>query len=246
VAALGTLLQLAPAAPVEAGRTVLVAEAGGSRFGLMVDAVHEEQELVFKELRGPLRAYRIFAGAAVLGNGDIVPILEVQALCELAARSPGEQPSHAREPRVAVRRGKVLLAEDSLVAGELQKNILLAAGYETDVAHDGAEAFELLHQQEWDLLITDVDMPHLDGFELTAQVRADERLHDLPVIIVSARDSMDDRRRGFEVGADAYIVKREFDQIQLLETVRRLIGRPADSNLAVPQSPGRTGRHPHG
>ena len=86
--ALSALLQIPPAASVESHRTVLVAEAGDSRFGLIVDAVHEEQELVFKELRGPLRSQRTFAGAALLGNGDIVPILEVQALFELAAQSP--------------------------------------------------------------------------------------------------------------------------------------------------------------
>jgi two-component system chemotaxis sensor kinase CheA len=215
----------------------VVAEAGDSRFGLIVDAVHEEQELVFKELRGPLRSQRTFAGAALLGNGDIVPILEVQALFELTAQSPAGPAVAAIEPRAAAaRRCKVLLADDSLVAGELQKNILLAAGYETDLAHDGAEAFDLLHEKEWDLLITDVDMPHVDGFELTARVRADERLRDIPVIIVTGRDSIDDRRRGFEVGADAYVLKREFDQVQLLDTVRQLIGRGASSNAAVPRS----------
>jgi two-component system chemotaxis sensor kinase CheA len=241
--ALSALLQIPPAASAGSHQTVLVAETGDSRFGLIVDAVHEEQELVFKELRGPLRSQRTFAGAALLGNGDIVPILEVQALFELAAQSPTGPAVAAIEPRpAAVRRCKVLLADDSLVAGELQKNILLAAGYETDLAHDGAEAFEMLHQKEWDLIITDVDMPHLDGFELTARVRADERLRDIPVIIVTGRDSIDDRRRGFEVGADAYVLKREFDQIQLLDTVRQLIGRGAASSAGDPGLPRGAGR----
>lgn len=242
--ALSALLQLPPAA-TESHQTVVVAEAGDGRFGLIVDAVHEEQELVFKELRGPLRNQRTFAGAALLGNGGIVPILEVQALVELAAQSPAEPAVAVIGPRAAVRRCKVLLADDSLVAGELQKNILLAAGYETDLAHDGAEAVELLHRKEWDLLITDVDMPHLNGFELTALVRADERLRDIPVIIVTGRDSIDDRRRGFEVGADAYVLKREFDQIQLLDTVRQLIGRGAGSNAAAPPLPRGAGHTTH-
>ena len=243
--ALSALLQLPPAAIVESHQTVLVMEAGDGRFGLIVDDVHEEQELVFKELRGPLRSQRTFAGAALLGNGDIVPILEVQALFELAAKSPAEPAVTVIGPREAVRRCKVLLADDSLVAGELQKNILLAAGYETDLAHDGAEAFDLLHQKEWDLLITDVDMPHLNGFELTALVRGDEHLRDIPVIIVTGRDSIDDRRRGFEVGADAYVLKREFDQVQLLDTVRQLIGRGAASNAAVPRLPPSAGQTTH-
>jgi len=244
--ALSALLQIPPAATVESHQTVVVAQAGDSRFGLIVDAVQEEQELVFKELRGPLRNQRTFAGAALLGNGDIVPILDVQAVFELAAQSPAGPAVAAIEPRAAaVRRCKVLLADDSLVAGELQKNILLAAGYETDLAHDGAEAFELLHEKEWDLLITDVDMPHLSGFELTALVRADDRLRDIPVIIVTGRDSIDDRRRGFEVGADAYVLKREFDQVQLLDTVRQLIGRGASPNAAVSRLPGGAGPSAH-
>ena len=90
-----------------------------------------------------------------------------------------------------------------------------------------------------------MDMPHLNGFELTALVRADERLRDIPVIIVTGRDSIDDRRRGFEVGADAYVLKREFDQIQLLDTVRQLIGRGAASNAADPRLPRSAGRTTH-
>ena len=234
--ALDALLQLAPASTGAAYQTALVADTRGSRFALVVDAVHEEQELVFKELRGPLRNQRTFAGAAILGNGDIVPILDVQALFEMAVRSTVTRAVPAIERRAALRPGRVLVVEDSLVAGELQKNILLSAGYEADIAHDGVEALELLRLKEWDLVITDVDMPRMDGFELTARLRADERVRDIPVIIVTARDSIDDRRRGFEVGADAYVMKREFDQVQLLDTVRRLIGHGAESSDASLES----------
>jgi two-component system chemotaxis sensor kinase CheA len=228
VSALAAMLQL-PAAPVGSRQTLLVAETSEGRFGMMVDAVHEEQELVFKELRGPLRNQRTFTGAALLGNGDIVPILDVAALCDLASQGPAIAPVPAVERRVAPRRTRVLVVDDSLVAGELQKNILMAAGYEAEIAPDGAEALECLRQKEWDLVIADVDMPRLNGFELTEKLRGDERLRDIPVIIVTGRDSVDDRRRGFEVGADAYVLKREFDQTQLLDTVRRLIGRGAES-----------------
>ena len=137
----------------------------------------------------------------------------------LARRRPGM----AR--RAAPRISRVLVVDDSLVAGELQKNILLAAGYESEIASDGVEALECLHRKEWDLVVADVDMPRMTGFELTERIRADEQFRDIPVIIVTSRDTVDDRRRGFEVGADAYVLKREFDQSQLLDTVRRLIGR---------------------
>ncbi len=127
--------------------------------------------------------------------------------------------------RGAPRICRVLVVDDSLVAGELQKNILLAAGYESEIASDGVEALECLHRKEWDLVVADVDMPRMTGFELTERIRADEQFRDIPVIIVTSRDTVDDRRRGFEAGADAYVLKREFDQSQLLDTVRRLIGR---------------------
>ena len=127
----------------------------------------------------------------------------------------------------------MLVVDDSLVAGELQKNILLAAGYESEIASDGVEALECLHRKEWDLVVADVDMPRMTGFELTERIRGDERLRDIPVIIVTSRDTVDDRRRGFEAGADAYVLKREFDQSQLLDTVRRLIGRATRQDIHV-------------
>lgn len=214
--------------PTVAGahQSVLVVESVAGRFGLMVDAVHEEQELVFKELRGPFRDQRTFAGAAMLGSGDIVPILDAQALFERAVQSPSMQTAPPTTRRAGpARASRVLVVEDSLVSGELQKNILVAAGYEAEIAKDGVEALEVLQRSEWDLVITDVDMPRMDGFELTTRLRAHEYLREMPVIIVTARDMLEDRRRGFEVGADAYVAKGEFDQGQLLDAVRRLIGR---------------------
>jgi two-component system chemotaxis sensor kinase CheA len=221
---LSAMLQV-PAAPTPVRQTVLVAEGSDGRFGIMVDAVHEEQELVFKELRGPLRNQKTFTGAALLGNGDIVPILDVNALFDLASRVPTAEAVPPAQRRAAPRVCRVLVVDDSLVAGELQKNILLTAGYEAEIAGDGIEALDCLRQKDWDLIIADVDMPRMTGFELTERVRADEHFRDIPVIIVTSRDTVDDRRRGFEVGADAYVLKREFDQSQLLDTVRRLIGR---------------------
>jgi two-component system chemotaxis sensor kinase CheA len=221
---LSSMLQVPASAPT-IRQTVIVAEGSDGRFGILVEAVHEEQELVFKELRGPLRNQKTFTGAALLGNGDIMPILDVNALFELASRAPAVDAAPTMPRRGAARISRVLVVDDSLVAGELQKNILVAAGYESEIACDGVEALEFLHRKDWDLVVADVDMPRMSGFELTERIRRDEQFRDIPVIIVTSRDSVDDRRRGFEAGADAYVLKREFDQAQLLETVRRLIGR---------------------
>ena len=229
---LSTMLQV-PAAPTATQQTLLVAEGSEGRFGILVEAVHEEQELVFKELRGPLRHQRTFTGAALLGNGDIVPILDVNALFELASRAPSTGTAPALSRRPAPRVSRVLVVDDSLVAGELQKNILVAAGYQSEIASDGIEALDALRHKDWDLVVADVDMPRMTGFELTERIRADEEFRDIPVIIVTSRDTVDDRRRGFEVGADAYVLKREFDQTQLLDTVRRLIGRARKQDVHV-------------
>ncbi len=230
--ALSAMLQV-PDSSTAARQTVIVAEGSEGRFGILVEAVHEEQELVFKELRGPLRNQKTFTGAALLGNGDIVPILDVNALFDLASRPPSADAAPALPRRTPARVCRVLVVDDSLVAGELQKNILLAAGYESEIASDGVEALECLQRKEFDLVVADVDMPRMTGFELTEQIRADEQFRDIPVIIVTSRDTLDDRRRGFEVGADAYVLKREFDQSQLLDTVRRLIGRGVDEPRAA-------------
>jgi two-component system chemotaxis sensor kinase CheA len=226
LAALSVLLN-GTMAPYGLRQPVLTVAAGDHIFGLIVDAVHEEQELVFEELRHPLRDQRTFAGAAILGNGDIVPILDVHALREMAGHAPTAESQAAPAAKTAGRAARVLVVEDSLVAGEMQKSILVAAGYEVEIAHDGAEALEVLAQRPWDLVVADVDMPRMDGFELTERMRADERFRTLPIIIVTARDSAEDRRRGFVAGADAYVLKREFDQIQLLDVVQRLISRGA-------------------
>ena len=124
VTALSAMLQV-PDSATASRQTVIVAEGSEGRFGILVEAVHEEQELVFKELRGPLRNQKTFTGAALLGNGDIVPILDVNALFDLASRAPAVRAGPALPRRTAARVCRVLVVDDSLVAGELQKNILL-------------------------------------------------------------------------------------------------------------------------
>jgi two-component system chemotaxis sensor kinase CheA len=212
-------------------RTVLVIETREGRVAVSVDAVREEQELVFQELSGPLRGQTGMSGAALLGSGEIVPILDPQAIIPLVHRAAAGEIARVPISTTMTRRpGRVLVVEDSLVAGELQKGILVGAGYEAGVAHDGVEALDELRRREWDLVISDVDMPNMDGLELTSHLRADPRLHTIPVIIVTSRDSAEHRRQGLDAGADVYLTKHDFDQDQMLAAVRRLLaqGRPHD------------------
>jgi DNA-binding response OmpR family regulator len=112
-----------------------------------------------------------------------------------------------------------------MITAELEKNILINAGYEVDVAIDGIDALDKLYSKDYDLLVTDVDMPRMNGFELTQKIKEDKKLKETPVIVVTARETTEDKRRGIEVGADAYIVKKEFDQSSLLGTIKKLIGK---------------------
>lgn len=210
-------------------QSALIIEVRGSRVAVSVDAVLEEQELVFQELRGPLQDQATISGAAILGNGEIVPILDVQSIAERAVQQREPEPPIAATPVRAVQAtGRILVVEDSLVAGELLTGILSGAGYEAALSRDGVAALEVLRRAEWDLVISDVDMPEMDGFELTEQVRGDPRLCDTPVIIVTSRDSEEFRQRGVAAGADAYMSKGAFDHHQLLETVRRLVADGRD------------------
>jgi two-component system chemotaxis sensor kinase CheA len=117
----------------------------------------------------------------------------------------------------------VLVAEDSVTSRMLLKGILESAGYHVTTAVDGADAFSLLQKTAFDLVVSDVEMPRLNGFELTAKIRGIEQVAQIPVILVTGLDSREDRERGITAGADAYIVKTSFDQSNLLDVVQRLI-----------------------
>ena len=117
----------------------------------------------------------------------------------------------------------VLVVDDSITTRTMEKNLLELAGYQVQVAVDGVDAWNTLKSAAIDLVLSDVDMPRMDGFELTAHIRADAQLTNLPVVLVTALASREDKERGVEVGANAYIVKASFDQSNLLEVIRRLV-----------------------
>jgi two-component system, chemotaxis family, sensor kinase CheA len=115
------------------------------------------------------------------------------------------------------------VVEDSITARTLLRNILEAAGYEVATAVDGVDGFTRLRSGAFELVVSDVDMPRMTGFDLTAKIRSDPKLAEVPVVLVTALESREDRERGIEVGANAYIVKQSFDQSNLLEVIRQLI-----------------------
>ncbi|HHT9144789.1 MAG TPA: hybrid sensor histidine kinase/response regulator [Candidatus Wunengus sp. YC61] len=204
---------------------IIVTRSEGKKIGFIVSEFLYEKEVVFREFKGYLKRPRYFSGVTTLGTGQVILILNMQELVkarDLVGVLPGGEVSKLVKP--PAKRNAILIAEDSMITAELEKNILANAGYEVDVAIDGIDAMDKLHEKKYDLLVTDVDMPRMGGFELTAKVRADKRLKDLPVIMVTGREKVEDKRKGIEVGADAYILKKEFDQSNLLNTIKRLIG----------------------
>jgi two-component system chemotaxis sensor kinase CheA len=224
LAKLAEVLELpdARAAEDDVPRPALILGTGQERIAFAVDAVVEEREVLVKPLRKPLVRVRNIAGATVLPSGEVAPILDVGGLIRSARRAPLRATSSAPAAIEPSRAPRALIAEDSITSRMLLKGILESAGYQVQTAVDGLEAFTLLRSEPFDVLISDVEMPRLNGFDLTARLRADRALSGIPVVLVTALASREDRERGIEVGANAYLVKSDLDQSDLLETLRRV------------------------
>ena len=204
--------------------TAMVLGAGEKRIAFKITELMGEQEVLVKSLGKQLSRVRNIAGASVLGSGQVVPILNVPDLVKSAVRvNAGPARAAVEIKKVDERKKSILVVEDSITSRMLLKNILEASGFLVKTAVDGAEAFTTLKTEDFDLIVSDVDMPRMDGFALTSKIRSDKKLGDLPVVLVTALESREDRERGIDVGANAYIVKSSFDQSNLLEVVRRLI-----------------------
>ncbi len=204
----------------------LLLGSGERQIACMVDAVLGEQELVVYRLPAPLQRVRFIAGATILADGSVVPILDVVDVVR-AAIGTRFVVNQTTETVESSRLPTVLVVDDSITTRTLEKNILEAAGYQVDLATDGVEALDMLRrmmeENGCDLLLSDIDMPRLNGFELTSKVRADSLLKHIPIVLVTSLDTPADRERGISAGADAYIVKKSFDQQALLDTIEQLI-----------------------
>ncbi len=190
------------------------------RVALIVDEVQGEQEVVVKELQPPLLRVRNVAAAGLLGTGQVVLVLRPSDLLGTIRERP-RPPAASVAVREERRQPAILVVDDSITTRTMEKNLLEGAGYQVHVAVDGMEAWAVLRSMPIDLVVSDVDMPRMNGLELTEKVRADRDLANLPVILVTALETREDKERGLEVGANAYIVKSSFDQSNLLEFIRR-------------------------
>lgn len=202
---------------------IVVLVSGENRMAFKVDEVLDEHQVLVKGLGKLLNRVRNISGVTILGSGKIVPVLHIADLMKSAVHIAGRKMETHGEEKIVTKSGKILVAEDSITSRTLLKNILETAGYQVVTAVDGADAFTRAKSEEFDLIVSDVDMPKLNGFELTTKIKNDKKLGEIPVILVTALESREDRERGIEAGADAYIIKSRFDQGNLLEVIKKLI-----------------------
>ncbi len=205
-------------------RSIVIVNTPNRRFGLAVNQIAGVHEIVVRTMGPQLKDVRFVSGVAIMSNSLIVPVLHLE---DIADEMQGISQISTIEGEISsslIGRKKIMVVEDSITSRMLLKNILEGAGYDVETAVDGLDAFTRLKTSPVDLVVSDVDMPRMNGFVLTEKIRSEKGLMDLPIILVTSLDSREDREHGISVGANAYIVKSSFDQGNLLEVITGLIG----------------------
>jgi two-component system chemotaxis sensor kinase CheA len=222
---LAHLLHIGDASPslTEDVLPVMVLKFGARLCAIWMDELLTERDALIQELGLPLPPTGHISGGALLADGTVFVVLNPAGLvasCTTAAAAPAPQRGKAAVPAIAP---GILVVDDSITSRSLERSILEAYGYRVRVAMDGLEALALLRAEKADLIITDIQMPRMDGFELLEALKADSQLNRIPVIIVSSLESTQDQERGLLLGANAYVVKRKFDLTELLGAIRQMI-----------------------
>jgi two-component system sensor histidine kinase and response regulator WspE len=206
---------------------VVVIGAGARRYALVVDAIRGEQSLAVQAIDPIFGKMRDISAAALLDNGEPVLILDVPDLLLSIDKLLHEGGLHQLAKSDAAERRKtkrILVVDDSLTVREMERKLLLSRGFLVDIAIDGIDGWNVVRSGDYDLVITDIDMPRMDGIELVTLIKKDIHLHQLPVMIVSYKDRPEDRARGLSAGADYYLTKGSFHDETLLDAVSDLIG----------------------
>jgi two-component system chemotaxis sensor kinase CheA len=224
-ASLGEILGLPGREPPQGGASVqaLIVQGHGRSVAVVVDELLGTQEILVKSLGPRLKRVRHLSGATILPNGRIALIVHAGELVETVVRQSSSRALPAGPAAAPRPRRRILVADDSATMRSLSKSILEGAGFEVVAARDGAEAFRLLQEKGADLVVSDIEMPGMDGLALTEAIRSSKRFERLPVILLTALGGENDKTRGLAVGADAYLVKSAFDQAELIETIEQLL-----------------------
>lgn len=201
----------------------IIVRSSNDRLGLFVDDLLDEQDVVLKPQSQLLKRVRNVSGATILGTGEVCMVLNPQDLIQSVRHKQNSSVGTALANGPLKQQHVVLLVEDSIATRTQEKRILEAAGYDVITAVDGMDGFNKLQTRSIDAVVSDVQMPNLDGLGLTERIRQHKEYNEIPVILVTTLASDEDRRRGAEAGANAYITKGSFTQDVLLDTLQRLI-----------------------
>lgn len=222
---LSDILELGAAETDKTSFPVFIMGKGRKATAISVEELLGEQDVMAKSMGPMLKRVRNISGISMLGSGKLAPILHAPDMIRTALGINSGVKLRSFSHQVGVKEMKnVLVAEDSITSRMLLKNVLEAAGYSVSTAVDGRDALNRIKHDLPDILVSDVEMPHMDGFTLTAEVRKMAQSSSLPIVLVTSLGSQEDRERGVDAGADAYIIKSSFDQSNLLEVISRLVG----------------------
>ena len=207
-----------------AGLLLVVLRVRNEKIAVRVDELLDERDMVIKPLPTHMQHLPMVSGMVTTGRNALVSVLHAPALLDLARRARSQAVRSEAQAHAAEIRYRVLVVDDSLNTREIEKDVLEAYGYHVTLAEDGLDGLRKAQEGDFDAVLTDVEMPRMDGFSLTARLRQEEKYRNRPIIIITSREKAEDKRRGIEVGADAYIVKGDFDQSNLVDTLRALLG----------------------
>ena len=222
IAWLASLLQLPIPEDYTQGRfrlSCIVLQVGSDNFGVIVDDLIDRQDVVLKPQSKLLKRIPNILGATILGSGEVCMVLNPTDLLHSLRNGSWQKVSHREDTA----KNKLLLVEDSIIIRTQMQRLLKGAGYEVTVAENGAIGLQKVRERDFDLVLSDVEMPQMTGLEMTANIRQDSKYDRLPIVLITTLASAEDKRRGVEAGASAYLTKGDFDQQLLFDTLNRLI-----------------------
>lgn len=198
---------------------IMILRSSKQTMAFIIDEVYEEQEVLVKPFTKPIIRARHLSGVTILGNGKPAPILNVADLIKTATKLSSQTVSTP----VVIKKKLVLVVDDTITARMLMRTILESAGFAVKTASDGQEALAILQREKFDLIVTDIEMPNMNGLQLTQAIKSDAQLATTPVVMITSMTDAEFRRKGEEAGADAFFVKSSFDQRNLLDVIKNLV-----------------------
>ncbi|HKI61908.1 MAG TPA: hybrid sensor histidine kinase/response regulator [Mariprofundaceae bacterium] len=212
---------------------VIIAEHIEGYVGILVDETYDEREVIVREVDPYLKRYQTVGvmGNTINADGSVLILIEPYGIKEMGRTAPTGQGMVAKtdiSPMLNASNMRVLLVDDSIIARKVETAMIERLGFKVDGAIDGIDAREKMHLGEYDILVTDLEMPRLDGFGLVRQLRNESKFEDIPILVISTRESPEDRMRAIEAGADAYLVKQQLSSDTLINTLQALIGSLTD------------------